>query len=104
MKKLWVNGKPTAFSDIAKISKNIAWQIQNKILELDQISLNVGQYLVQPIVALLAPSGPELLAHMLGCWRLGMAIVPIAYVSIHCKIYELNQVKELIYLLVLYWI
>ncbi|KAE8269789.1 hypothetical protein A4X09_0g2553 [Tilletia walkeri] len=31
-----------------------------------------------PPVAILGPSGPEFLAHVLACWRLGFAIMPIA--------------------------
>ncbi|PWN34527.1 acetyl-CoA synthetase-like protein, partial [Meira miltonrushii] len=57
------------YKDLMTISLRMARQIA------DQLQAPAEG---QQIVAIIAPSGPFFLAHVLGCWRLGLAILPIA--------------------------
>jgi thioester reductase-like protein len=58
----------------------LAWTYE----DLRRVSIEYASHLLHflkpahHIVALLAPSGPEFLAHTLACWRLGLAALPIA--------------------------
>lgn len=57
------------YSDLKTVSLRMARQIADQLQTHSQ---------GQQIVAIIAPSGPFFLAHALGCWRLGLAILPIA--------------------------
>ncbi|MCO5549774.1 hypothetical protein L7F22_003247 [Adiantum nelumboides] len=58
------------YSDLRVISLRMACNIANKLENHTKEQ--------QQIVAIVAPSGPSFLANVLGCWRLGLAILPIA--------------------------
>lgn len=64
----------TAYHDLYTVSVRLASRIGKRI----EHDTELRDRTAQPVVALLAPSGPAFLAHVLACWRLGLAILPIA--------------------------
>jgi acyl-coenzyme A synthetase/AMP-(fatty) acid ligase len=60
------------FQQLAQLSQSLAHHIKPVLL---QSHSNVNS---QPVVAILGPSGPDFLLHVLACWKLGAAILPIA--------------------------
>ncbi|CAD6891430.1 unnamed protein product [Tilletia controversa] len=73
------------YAEIDRVSKRTARVLRNDI----EISIRKGQDASMQAdksgqrdkatpIAILGPSGPEFLAHILACWHLGLAIIPIA--------------------------
>ncbi|KAK0543602.1 hypothetical protein OC846_006358 [Tilletia horrida] len=65
-----------AYGDLDRIAIEYAQLISNQIGPRGDSSTQASDN--TPVIAMLGPSGPEFLAHTLGIWRLGAAILPIA--------------------------
>ncbi|KAE8243855.1 hypothetical protein A4X13_0g6920 [Tilletia indica] len=72
-------------AELAQVSKITAKALRKDLEDSVRQGLNAfnaaskdGYDDRSPPVAILGPSGPEFLAHVLACWRLGFAIMPIA--------------------------